>query len=376
MKRRFIAATIALVLIIVISVFAASQWLGASPEPAEFYVGVEVAYANATASDVETMVDKVKDYTNLVVIGSPEISLNQTALNETCDYVSRAGLNFIILFTKLQVYSYDTFAWMTDAKQKYGDSFLGVYRYDEPGGNQIERGREILVTNATSYTDAAAQYTYTLGFIITYYKDYAGQVFTADYALHWFDYESNYSAVFTEFVSNNTREIAVAQSRGAARNFHGDWGVMVTWKYDAPPYIESGEELYNDMLSAYRAGAKYVVVFDYPEVGTYGILTEEHFDALKRFWNYVHDSPQDFGSLKGTVAYVLPQDYGFGLRRADDSIWGLFGPDPLSTKVWDDVNKLVKRYGFGFDIIYDEPGVVDAARSRYQQVIFWNERVS
>ncbi len=63
-------------------------------------MGVEIAYENANASDVKVMVDKVKDYTNLIVIGSPEISLNQTALNETCDYISNAGLNFIVLFTK------------------------------------------------------------------------------------------------------------------------------------------------------------------------------------------------------------------------------------------------------------------------------------
>ncbi len=40
---------------------------------------------------------------------------------------------------------------MTEAKQKYGDKFLGVYRYDEPGGNQLDGGTERLVTNATSY---------------------------------------------------------------------------------------------------------------------------------------------------------------------------------------------------------------------------------
>jgi hypothetical protein len=152
--------------------------------------------------------------------------------------------------------------------------------------------------------------------------------------------------------------------------------MMMAWKYDAPPYIESGTELYDDMVSAYKAGAKYVVVFDYPKLDTYGILKDEHFDALKWFWDYVHANPQDFGSQKATVAYVLPGDYGFGLRRADDRIWGLFGPDALSAKVWSDVSKLVGQYGFGLDIIFDEPGVVDAARNRYDRIVFWNETVT
>jgi hypothetical protein len=129
------------------------------------------------------------------------------------------------------------------------------------------------------------------------------------------------------------------------------------------------------MVNAYKAGAKYVIIFDAPKLTTYGILNDDHFDALKRFWSYVHDTPQDFDTRKASVAYVLPRDYGFGLRRADDSIWGLFPADALSPKVWNDTNTLVKQYGFGLDIIYDEPGVTDSARNRYEHLFFWNETV-
>ena len=375
MKSTVAAATIILILVILVSIFAAVHFLNAPAETPVFYVGVEVAYANATASDAKIMVDRVKNYTNLIVIGSPEISINETALNETCDYIYDSGLHFIVLITKIEAYTYDTFSWMFQAQKKYGKMFLGVYRYDEPGGNQLDRGPEMLVTKAASYTDAAAQYTYTLGFIINYYQNYAGQVFTADYALHWFDYQSNYSAVFAEFASNNTREIAIAQGRGAAKNFNKNFGVMLTWKYDAPPYLESAANLYNDMVLSYKLGAKYVIIFDHPKLDTYGILTDEHFEALKKFWDYYHGNPQDFNSQKANIAYVLPQDYGFGLRRADDRIWGLFEPDELSGKVWSDVNKLVELYGFGVDIVYDEPGVVEADRTRYEWLFFWNETI-
>jgi len=377
MKRTTLAVTLALVVIILISAFAAVHWFNSAPASPELYVGVEVAYEDANATDVKAIVDKVKDYTNLIVIGSPEISLNQTALNSACDYICNAGLNFIVLFTEFTMYTtYDPFVWITNAKQKYNGKFLGVYRYDEPGGNQLDGGNKTLVTNAASYSDAARQYTEFLGgIIVNYYLNYAPQVFTADYALQWFDYKSNYSAVFTEFASNNTREIAIAQCRGAASHFRKDWGTIITWKYDAQPYIESGEELYNDMIQAYSNGAKYLIVFDHPKLDTYGILKDEHFDALKRFWDYHHSNPQDFNSQKANTAYVLPQDYAFGLRRADDKIWGLWEPDELSGKAWTDVNKLVQTYGFGLDIVFDEPGVVDAARNRYERLIFWNETV-
>ena len=377
MQNKAIILTLGLVTILLASAFLTYEYLGSEQSAPKFFVGVEMAYANATFNDVKDLVDKVKDYSNLVVIGSPEISINQTALNETCDYINNTGLNFIILFTTGENYTtYDRFAWMIEAKEKYGDKFLGVYRFDEPGGGQLDRGRDMLITNATSYSDASAKFTGALGSIINFYHNYVDIVVTSDYALHWFDYRSNYSAVLTEFVYNNSRETAVAQSRGAARYFGRDWGVILTWKYDVAPYIEPGNELYIDMVSAYKAGSKYVVVFNYPKLGKYGLLTEEHFDALKNFWNYIRNNPQDFGSEKGKVAYVLPEDYGFGLRRPDDGIWGLFEPDKISAKVWSDVEKLSESYGFGLDILYDEPGVVDAARNGYDSLFFWNETIS
>ena len=374
MKLKIIATAILLIIALTISTIVALQLMKNVPTP-EVFVGIDVAYADGTFADFKRMVNRVKNFTNLIVIGSLDISLNQTALNETCDYISNAGMHFIVLFTKLQNHTtYDPFEWMTDAKTKYGDKFLGVYRYDEPGGHQIDLGREALVTTATSYENAAQQYVYNLGVIITFYRDYA-PIFTSDYALQWFDYKCNYSAVFTEFTSNNTREIAIAQNRGASTHFGAEWGNIVVWKYDVPPFIESGEELYNDMVTAYKNGAKYIVVFNYPKLNTYGLLEEEHLDALKRFWDYSHDNPQDFGSLRAEVAYVMPEYYAFGLRRSDDKIWGLFEPDNISEKVWSDVNKLVDQYGFGFDIIFDEPRVVDTARTRYQKLFYWNQTI-
>src|SRR3990170_9100654 len=99
MKNKALILTIGMLIILLVSVFAGFEFLGTRQSKPEFFVGVEMAYANATFGDVKDLVDKVKDYTNLFVIGSPEISLNQTLLNMTCDYIADAGLYFIILFT-------------------------------------------------------------------------------------------------------------------------------------------------------------------------------------------------------------------------------------------------------------------------------------
>ena len=121
----------------------------------------------------------------------------------------------------------------------------------------------------------------------------APSLFTADYGLYWFDYQSSYTTVFGEFVGNESRQEVIALDRGAAQSFNRDWGVIITWKYDQPPYIESSDELLTDLTTAYVSGAKYLVVFDYPNVtGTdYGILRDADFQALQEFWNYAHANP-------------------------------------------------------------------------------------
>ena len=54
----------------------------------------------------------------------------------------------------------------------------------------------------------------------------------------------------------------------------------------SPPYLDSGNQIYNQMLTSYEAGAKYIAVFNYPyNVTDYGAMTDDQFIALQRFWN-------------------------------------------------------------------------------------------
>jgi hypothetical protein len=251
-------------------------------------------------------------------------------------------------------------------------SSWGVYRFDEPGGNQLDKGDSI-VKNATSYAGATVYFTESLGLIVNYYLNYTSRVFTADYGLYWFDYKAGYSTVFVEFGWNHSRPLHTALCRGAAQAYGRNWGVIVTWEYTDDPYIESAKDLYEDMTLAYKSGAKYFVVFDYPKIGQYGTLNEDHFDALKNFWDYIHRNPQDTGVVQGKVAYVLPPDYGFGFRSPNDAVWGLWNADNLSRKVWDDTKMLIDQYDGRLDIVYGDPEVMNAIRSRYNRLFFWNE---
>jgi hypothetical protein len=255
---------------------------------------------------------------------------------------------------------------------------LAVYRWDEPGGDQLDHSKYQEVKNASSYSDAATQYVNVLKEPVQYYQNTGVTVLTADYGLYWFDYKAGYDAVLAEFGWNNSREQQVALVRGAARANDKDWGAIVTWTYSnftGSPFIESGPELFSDLVFAYNNGAKYAVVFDYPKLATakYGILMQEHLDAIKNFSNYVrNNAPSNADYKKVKNAYVLPADYGFGFRNPLDNVWGLWGNDTRTQQIYKDVNNLIKQQGANFDIVCDYPTLTTDTKGRYNTLIYWN----
>ena len=383
LNRKFVILLgIVLVVIIVASLFLVAVFLGSRASSREFYVGVEYAYGDGDddVAEVMTLVDKVKDYTNFFVIGLSGLTFNRTALDEASDYVVDANLNLIVQFTRLDHYDYNISVWLAEASVKYGDKFLGVYRYDEPGGNQLDHESRLIndtvIKPNWGYSEISEVYVGNLTAFPDYYLNFAPRIYTADYALYWFNYKSKYTTIFAEFVGNESRDRHIALCRGAARAFGKDWGVIVTWKYDQVPYLESGEELYDDLVLAYSAGAKCAVVFSYPHINDYGTLTDDHFDALKRFWTTMHSNPESFGSLEPEVAYIVPKDYGFGFRSPTDNIWGFFPADELSPKIYNDIVELTAKYDSKLDILYDEPEYIDALLGSYSKVYYWNQTIT
>ena len=163
----------------------------------------------------------------------------------------------------------------------------------------------------------------------------------------------------------------MALCRGAANVQNKDWGVVVVWTYTNPPYIESGPELYNDMVLAYDNGAKYVIVFDSNKNYTQDILGQEHLAAMQQFWQYTQDKPRTSNPNSSGVAYVLPKDYAYGFRGPNDKIWGLWEADNFSYQLSVSVNTALEKYGSQLDIIYDD-GLQQGNNYGYSNLLYSN----
>ena len=364
------------------SLFFPNQSQSRTVDAEEFYVGA--AFCGNTTADAKLLIDRVKGYTNLLVLQSGPISKNETATNEICNYAIQAGLSIVVYFGDLnpRVLTNETswrVDWVNSARQQWGERLLGVYYYDEPGGIWIDtdwsKFPQAFISNST-YDSVAERFIRGFqrdpGTVLL--KNNSIPIFVSDYALYWFDYLSGYDAILAEVGWNRTLSQDIALLRGAARMQNKDWGVMIGWKYTVPPYLDTGEHIYNQMIDSYRAGAKYIVIFNYPQLNenAYGVMTDEHFTVLEQFWNYIVDnSTVMHGSSKAEAALVLPRNYGSGMRYVEDHIWGFWGPDDKSTQVWTISGALLNQYGFSLDIVYDDPNFL--VEDNYPTIYCWNQ---
>ncbi|MCJ7762993.1 hypothetical protein MUP38_06030, partial [Candidatus Bathyarchaeota archaeon] len=198
-------------------------------------------------------------------------------------------------------------------------------------------------------------------------------VITSDYGLYWYDYQSGYDAILTQFGWNQSITQSIALVRGAANLFGKDWGTIITWKYTQAPYLAGGDEIYEQMCTAYENGAKYIVIFNYAEdmQGPYGIMQDEHFVALQRFWDDVKNQNIKHGEVKADTAFVLPNAYGSGLRRQGDIVWGLWEATENDDQIWQRMQDALMQYGERLDIVYEDS--VYPVAGKYSQIIYWNQ---
>ncbi|MCW3995559.1 MAG: hypothetical protein NWE98_05360 [Candidatus Bathyarchaeota archaeon] len=370
-----------------------------------------VTFGGNTTSEAKVLIDEVKGYINLFVVDNWDVALNETALTEICQYAYDANLYFMVyfsfifsapsqlnssrlnLFQEAGLVPFHT-AWLSSANDRWGDKFLGAYVLDEPGGKQIDKqhysgfatnyaGRnQTTFINVTSYSDAANRFVRGVnGYMrllnnATYLNSIPNAtgrvipVFTADNALYWFDYLAGYDTVFAELGWNHNEAQHIALCRGAANVQNKEWGAIITWATNDPPYMATGTQMLKELNIAYEAGAKYLIVFNYPQINPYGALTDEHFNAMKNFWNRIHTSPRKNVVKSGQVAFVLPKDYGWGMRLADDRIWGLWDADELAPEIGTKIVSLINQYGTNLDIIYDDPRF--NYTEKYSTLYYWN----
>jgi hypothetical protein len=407
MKRMHVLALILAIIVLLSSATLIASYTQ-SNDP-QVYVGV--AFGGNTVEQAKLLIDRTKGYTNLFILdcGINEISANQSAVREICDYATNAGLSIIVnLGTGMPENWQWQLQFLNQSKIRYGEKFLGVYYDDEPCGipfdwdwstywqrnlstsNASFAGlslapiyNKVMVANATdqqpqNYSQEAQWYHQ----LISGNRVHASlnnnniTTFTSDYLLWWYTYLGGYDTLFAQVGWNMSLSLEIAQIRGAATLQNKDWGAIITWKYDRPPYLDGGDSIYSQMVTAYNAGAKYISVFDYPYNLTgnpYGVLTDQHFEALHRFWDQIAIKTAPT-SAHAQAALVLPNDYGFGMRRADDKIWGFWGPDSLSQPIWNNTQKLLTRYGLGIDIVYDDAAYLPMGN--YSRVYFWNQTIT
>ena len=377
MKR----AAVFLLAIILISVclsYAVVYYSQESSARDEFFFGV--SFGQRTVAEAKVLIDQVKNYTNFFLVNNWDIVADETneTLNAVCDYAAQAGLKFIVFFDLISREAYPWHqTWPQTAKELWGDKFLGVHLRDELGGKQIDDVNKT-VTEAADYSDAANRFAanITSSNSTVDAKSKGVPMFISDYALYWFDYLAGYDTVFVELGWNHSTMQHIALCRGAANMQSKDWGAIIVHTYRQPPYLADGTKILEDMTAAYHAGAKYVVVFDYAEDETgkpYSTLTDEHFTAMRQFWTYVNENPDEHGATVGQVAFVLPKDYGWGMRSATDNIWGLWWSADGKALIWENMNKLIQKYGLELDIVYDDDRF--NIGEKYSTVYYWNSTI-
>jgi hypothetical protein len=381
------------------------------------YVGV--AFGGNTIAEAKALIDRVKGYTNLFILdsGRNPISRNQSSVEEICDYAVSGGLSVIVNMgiDVVDNKSDSTWFWqvpINDTKQRWterwGDKFLGIYYNDELGGTQLDgdwgnwfrriNGENLkdIGWNTTDYLyqvylkmlDAMVNgtkpqnYDVEANFFVqgvlkmdpglVALNDAGITAYTSDYGLYWWDYLGGYNVLFTELGWNCSVAEQIALVKGAARLQDKEWGAIITWKYDDAPYLDSGDQIYNQMLTSYQAGAKYIVVFNYPYNGTdYGAMTDEQFIAIERFWNDI--TKKQFTDLSApTAVLVLPKNFGWGMRNPNDTIWGFWITDDRTQQVAIATSDLLAMYGATLDIVYEDPAY-PVTNVSYQHVYYWNQ---
>jgi hypothetical protein len=359
-------AVLLIAIIIVSAVALPTYFLTSCNSKEQFYFGV--TYGLDSVQAAQQLIDKVQNYTNIFVIDSMPISNNESSLNAVCNYAAKKDLSFFVYFLSLYGQAWQQ-NWVTNATKIWSNKFLGIYLRDEPGGRQIELQERF--QNATNYSDAASKFVKitSSGPSMQLLQANHIPVVTSDFALYWFDYQAGFNTIFVELGLKDNPIQQIGLCRGASNVQGKSWGAILTWSNVSE--IENPAESYQNMLNAYNAGAKYLLMFNGNDtLGTpYGDLTEAYYQKMHQFWNYAASHPRDLSQTRPQAVFILPPDYGWGMRTSIDSIWGIWSTDSSSALIWQGMENLIAKYGLKLDIVYQNNS---SSLSNYKTVYHWN----
>ncbi|MCL1977720.1 MAG: hypothetical protein FWG55_06455 [Candidatus Bathyarchaeota archaeon] len=223
--RKKLFAAIAVLLLLVGSVVVTSYVVLSQGAQKPFYVGV--TYGGSSVQEAKALVDRVKGYTNLFVLQSGSMQGYTDAMEEIGDYVVASNLSYAVSSTvseSLRFNKQQLSSWLIEAKERWGERFIGIYYNDEPGGKMLDSGAITLKKETSRINETMVRVTSitTSGESITVKTEYIFQEETVTIQGNsGFTISSIFSFTTTTYANNGDIfiETSDTDSRGYYREY-------------------------------------------------------------------------------------------------------------------------------------------------------------
>ena len=124
MKRiPIILAVLAIITIVCLSIVISANWFTSRHSLTGNFMLAQNTLMATAQMKLKPWWIKLKVTLICLCLGSSDLSFNESALTESCDYIANAGMHFIIMFTDITKYTYNTSIWTRMPKQNMAAYF-------------------------------------------------------------------------------------------------------------------------------------------------------------------------------------------------------------------------------------------------------------